>query len=326
VKRLAWLLLFLIPTLAVAQVGAKQSTICFIHGQVTYPNGAMAENVIVRLMPSAGGISQEARTDRSGKFEFPNLSPTRYTVVATLPGYFDSSQDFDMSTQSSGYAPLTLRPKPGMENQAPSGVLAVLPSDMPEGAKNEFNEGYNIVTSGKDIGKAIPHFKKVTETYPKYAPAYLMLGTTYIRTDKPDDAVAPLQKAIELDPKSVDAYTVLGTIYNGQKKFPDAEQNLSKAVELAPTSYDAHYQLGRTFLAEQKAPEAQQHFDAALKSNPNSAEAHIMMGNTMLRLRNAEGALKEYEQGVKLDPKGPLAEPAKQMIGKIQTALAAQKK
>ncbi|HVZ15920.1 MAG TPA: tetratricopeptide repeat protein, partial [Terriglobales bacterium] len=241
--------------------------------------------------------------------------------------YMDASADFDMSIMASAYAPLTLRPKPGTEgNQPVSGLLAVLPSDMPENAKSEFNEGYNIVASGKDLEKAIPHFKKVTDAYPKYAPAYLLLGTAYVRTDKPDDAITPLQKAIELDPKSSDAYTVLGTVYVGQKKFPNAEQSLSKAVELAPTSFDAQYQLGRTYFAEQKWPEAQQHLAAALQSNPNSAEAHIQMGNTMLRLRNAEGALKEYQEGVRLDPKGPMAEPAKQMIGKIQTALAAQKK
>ncbi|MGZ4788321.1 MAG: tetratricopeptide repeat protein, partial [Terriglobales bacterium] len=93
-----------------------------------------------------------------------------------------------------------------------------------------------------------------------------------------------------------------------------------------PASFDAQYQLGRAFYYQRKASDAHQHFQAALQLNPDSAEAHIMMGNTMLRLRNAEAALKEYQEGVKLDPKGPMAEPAKQMIGKIQTALASQKK
>jgi tetratricopeptide (TPR) repeat protein len=328
VKRFVWLVILLIPNFLFGQARGKEGVVMTtIHGQVTYSDGRPArEGIQVQLSPSAGGISQEVQTDRTGKFDFQGLSPTRYTVRVHMPGFLDDEQSFDMSIVSSAYANLRLRPVPGSESVAPSGILAVLPSDMPESAKSEFNEGYNIVTSGKDLGKAVPHFKKAIEIYPKYAPAYLLLGTAYLRTDKADDAIPQLQKAIELDPKSADAYTLLGEIYNVQKKFPDAEQNLMKAVELAPTSFDAQYQLGRTCLAEQKAPEAQQHLEAALRANPNSSEAHIMMGNTMLRLRNAEAALKEYQEGVRLDPKGPMAEPAKQMIGKIQTALAAQKK
>jgi Flp pilus assembly protein TadD len=328
VKQLLFVIFVVGSTLSFGQARAKDGvTVSQIRGVVSYPNGTPVENAIVRLMPSAGGISQEVRTDKSGKFEFPSLSPTRYTVEASFPGFYNATQDFDMSIMASGYAPLSLRPKPGTEPAGPpSGMIAALPSEMPDAAKSEFNEGYNIFTSGKDIAKAVPHFKKAVELYPKYAPSYLLLGTAYLRTDKPDDAIPQLQKAIELDAKSADAYTVLGEIYNVQKKFPEAEQNLTKAVELSPTSFDAQYQLGRTYLAEQKAPEAQQHLEAALRANPKSAEAHIIMGNTMLRLRNAEAALKEYEEGVRLDPKGPMAEPAKQMIGKIQTALAAQKK
>jgi tetratricopeptide (TPR) repeat protein len=328
VKRLLGLAVLFIPLFSFGQLSDKQGVvICVIHGRVNYANGSPVEGALVQLMPSAGGISQEAQTDKTGKFEFPGLSPSRYTVTVSMPGFMDSSNDFDMSITSSNYDMVTLRPKLGAAGAAPpSGVLAVLPADMPEAAKNEFNDGYNIVTSGKDLGKAIPHFKKVIETYPNYAPTYLLLGTAYVRTDKNDDAVGPLQKAIELDPKSADAYTVLGEVYNEQKKFPDAEKELVKAIELSPASFDAQYQLGRADFAEQKFPEAHDHLEAALKANPNSADAHIMMGNAMLRLRNAEGALQEYQQGVKLDPKGPMAGPANQMIARIQTALATQKK
>jgi predicted Zn-dependent protease len=319
--------IFLCSLYATAQTRGKDTLLSQVRGQVFLPNGRPAgPGIQIQLLPGSGGVSQEVQTDSTGKFMFQALSPVRYTIRAHMTGFLDATEEFDMSVEASHYSHLTLRPDGAVSPAPPAGIVSVLPSDMPDSAKAEFNAGYEIVATGKDLGKAIPHLKKVTDSYPKYAPAYLLLGTAYARTDRLDDAIAPLQKAIQLDPKSADAYTVLGGIYNGQKKFPEAEQNLTKAVELAPTSFDAQYQLGRAYLAEQKAAEAQQHLDAALKTNPNSAEAHILMGNTMLRLRNAEGALKEYQEGVRLDPKGPMAEPAKQMIGKIQTALAAQKK
>lgn len=328
-KRILFLaVLLLIPTFIAAQVGPKEGVVMTqIRGQVFYPDGRPASDGIrVVLEPSAGG-ERETQTDKQGKFVFESLSPTRYTVRVSMPGYMPATQSFDMSIMSSAYATLTMRPIPGAAtNVPPSGVLSVLPSDMPESAKSEFNAGYTIITSGKDYGKAIPHFKKVVEEYPKYAPAYMLLGTAYAESGKDNEAIGPLTKAIELDPKLGDSYTVLGKVYNKEKKYPEAEQNLKKAVELTPTSYDAQYELGRALFFQQKAPEAQPHAEAALKANPNSAPAHVLMGNIFLRQRNAEGALKEYQEAVRLDPKGPMAEPTKQMIDKIQTALKASKK
>ena len=320
-------LLLVASVCATAQVGGKDSFVSQVRGQVFLENGRPAgQGIQVQLMPGSGGVSQEAQTDSSGKFFFAGLAPVRYTIRVHMTGFNDATEEFDMSVESSHYSHLTLRSTGDSSAAPPSGIVAVLPSDMPETAKTEFNAGYQVIVSGKDFGKAIPHLKKTVEAYSRYAPAYLLLGTAYARTDKLDDAIPALQKAIELDPKSADAYTVLGGIYNGQKKFPEAEQNLTKAVELAPNSFDAQYQLGRALYYEQKAPEAQQHLQAALQADPNSAEAHIYMGNVQLRLRNADGALKEFQEGVRLGPKGPMAEPARQMISKIQTALAAQRK
>jgi len=321
----------LLSTAAAAQLGQKSYTILEIHGQVLYQNGRPAgQGIQVQLLAGSGGVSQELQTDSTGKFSFPSISPVHYTIRAHMPGYIDAmSEDLDMSMGSSQYVTLTLRPDPNAPNVPPEGaasMIAALPADMPESAKSEYSTGYNIVTSGQDVGKAIPHFQKVIAAYPNYARTYLLLGTAYVQTNKNDDAITTLQKAVAIDPKLTDAYTVLGTVLNAEKKFPDAEQSLSKAVELDPASYDAQYQLGRALYFQQKAPEAQTHLEAAMKSNPNSSEAHIMMGNVMLRLRNAEGALKEYQQGVQLDPKGPMSEGARQMIARIQAALSAQKK
>lgn len=298
-----------------------------IRGQVFYSNGRPAgEGIRVTLELSAGG-ERETQTDRQGKFTFEGLSPVRYAVRISMPGYQAAQQTFDMSVMSSAYATLTLREVPGAATNAPpSGILSVLPSDMPDSAKTEFNAGYVIIASGKDPAKAIPHFKKVTEAYPKYAPAYMLLGTAYAGSGNDGDAIGSLQKAIELDPKLGDSYTVLGKIYNQQKRFAEAEQNLSRAVVLTPTSYDAHYELGRALFFQQRAPEAQPHAEAALKTNPNSAPAHVLLGNIMLRERNAEGALKEYQEALRLDPKGPMANQTKQIVDKIQTALKASKK
>jgi tetratricopeptide (TPR) repeat protein len=289
--------------------------------------------VRVQLMPGSGGVSQDVQTDSTGKFQFAGLAPIRYTIVAQMPGYGDVSEEFDMSVQPSHYSHLTLRRlatggpdvPPNVPPDGAASMTSALPADMPGGAKREFNDGYNIFTGGKDLAKSIPHFRKVTELYPSYAPAYLLLGTACARTGKEKEAISPLRKAIELDPKQPDAYAVLGGIYNSEKQFAEAEPLLQKGVELDRSSYEAEYQLGRALYFEQKPADAQPHLEAALKLNPRSAEAHIMLANVMLRQRDAAASLKEYEQGVELDPKGPMSDGARQMIVRIQTALAQKK-
>jgi Flp pilus assembly protein TadD len=312
---------------ALPQARGKEGLIMTqIKGQVFLSDGRPAGEGIQILLEPSGGGTREMQTDRQGKFTFESLSPTRYTVRAHMPGFIDVSQSFDMSVMSSAYATLTLRAV-SRESSAPAaGVVSVLPSDMPDALKAEFNAGYNIIVSGKDLGKAVPHFKKVIEHYQTYAPAYMLLGTAYVESGKDSDAIGPLQKAIELDPKLSDSYSVLGKIYNKQKKYSEAEQNLNKAVELAPGSYDAQYELGRALFFLQKTPEAHPHADAALKANPKSPEAHLLMGNIMLRERNAEGALAEYHEALRLNPKGPMSGPTNEMVTKIENALKQSKK
>ena len=319
----AWLIFASLSSFA--QENQVRRDVLQIRGQVFYKDGRPAGlGIQVQLMPGSGGVSQDVQTDSTGKFFFPSVSPVLYTVRVHMPGFLDDSKVIDMSITPSALVNLTLFPDPREANRPPAGLVAVLPADMPGSAQDEFNDAYNMVAAGKDFDRAIPHLKKAISAYPKYAPAYLLLGTAYLRTDKVDDAISTLEKAVEIDPKSVDAYMLLGEIFHSRKKYPEAEQNLVKAVALTPTSFDAQYLLGRACFYQHKIAEAQLHFEAALQANPHSAEAHIMLGNVMLRLRNAEGALKEYQEGVQLDPKGPMAESAHQMVLRIQAALAGQ--
>jgi Tfp pilus assembly protein PilF len=75
----------------------------------------------------------------------------------------------------------------------------------------------------------------------------------------------------------------------------------------------------------QRTPEAEVHLKKAISLNKDSVEAHLMLGNVFLRERNNEGALAEYKEALRLDPKGPLAEPTRQMVAKIETSLKAGK-
>jgi tetratricopeptide (TPR) repeat protein len=313
---------FLSLVVAVSALSQSQTNRS-INGEVKLSNGSMApQGLYVVLESDASGGFVTTQTDSRGKFSFNGLAPVRYRVRVRGAGYEEATEEIDLSTMPFGLLRFTLKAKAGTESSvAPiTGAIAALPSDMPADAQKEYNEAFDAFQAGK-FEKSIPHFKKSADKYPKYPQTFYYLGGAYASTGNFEDATKALQKSLELNDKSPETYIALGTCQFQQKQFPEAEQTLNKAVELSPGSFDAQYQLARAQLVQNKVPDSQQHLDAALKLNANSAEAHILMGNVMLKMRNPEGALKEYQEGVRLNPKGPMAEPTKAMIAKIEAAL-----
>ena len=53
------------------------------------------------------------------------------------------------------------------------------------------------------------------------------------------------------------------------------------------------------------------------------AAVHVLLGNILLRKRDARGALQEFNEYLKLDPQGPFAPAAREMVARIEKALAA---
>jgi len=314
-----------------AQMHVPPPTIAkVINGEVKLPDGRSAGiGLYVTLESDMSGGFANTQTDSRGKFSFPGLANQRYRVKVQAPGYEAQAQDVDLSTMSSAYLTFTLKSKNGPSGPEPvSGVATVpnFPGDMPEDAQKEFGAGYEIFSSGKSQSKSISHFKKSAEKYQNYAPTYYYIGAAYAMDGKFDEAVPALEKSIQLNDKSPEAYFALGSIYTKQKKYPEAEKLLTKAVELAPQSADAHIELAKAIMPVlSRTPEAEQHLEKAVALNAKSVEAHILLGNMLLRMRDNDRALREYKEAVRLDPKGPMAEPVKAMIEKIEKQSTASK-
>lgn len=330
--RLVFLLVLLFP-IAVSSQGhpPKTAQSRSIQGEVRLADGRTAEmGLYVVLESDASGGFLTTQTDSRGKFSFTGLAGVRYRVRVRAVGYEEEAQETDLSTIPFAYLRFNLRPKAAAKAAQPiSGVTHAnppFPDDMPDEARKDFLEGFDIFSSGKNQQKSISHFKKSAERYPKFAPTFYYLGAAHAIDEDFDEAIAALQKSIELNEKSPEALIALGAIYNSRKQYADAESFLTRAVGLAPESFDAHKELAKALMPNlQRTPEAELHLRKAVALNTESVEARILLGNVLLRERNAEGALEEYQEAVRLDPKGPMSEPTRQMIAKIETALKARK-
>ena len=308
-----------------AQRGTPNNVPHEIRGQVRLPSGRPAgTGILVSLeMRGGGGAAGQSQTDSQGKFEFMALEPALYEVHIRAPGYQEDYQAADLLSSPHEYLTFVLKPDTSHQQSSPApggSFVSALDAAAPSGARSNVESAQELMTKG-NVGQSLELLKKAVGEYPKYPQAYLLMGVAYSSQQNWDDAEKSLQKAIELDQQKAPAYVALGSVENEKKKYPEAEKYLLKAAELSPDAPDVHSELARTYFALGRWQEADAQMSKAITLRPDDAGQHILMGNIQLRERNAEGALKEFQEALRIDPKGPLAEPTRQMVARIESAL-----
>ncbi len=324
---LAGTLLFPLPGWAqrggAAAAGSGAVRMGTIRGQLRMSDGSFAPiGIAVILSYREGGMVAQTQTDRSGKFSFDQVSPAIYRVQIRAPGYRDiETNDLDLNISPMQYLNYELQPDPNYVGGPAPGVAKPVES-IPSDAREFLESGQKLLEKGSDYAKSIEWFKKALKVYPKYAEAYLMMGLAYRAERNLDDAGAALRKCIEIDGNSAPAYMALGEIQNQQQAYAEAEKALQKAVTLTPDSAAARVELARTYWALGRWQDAELHVAKALALAPDNASAHLIMGNVSLRKRDGQAALLQFREYLRLDPQGAMAPSVREMVGKLEKALA----
>jgi tetratricopeptide (TPR) repeat protein len=294
-----------------------------IRGQLRLADGSPASlGIAVTLSYREGGMVAQTQTDSSGKFSFQQIGPAIYRVQVRAPGYRDiETGDLDLNLNLMQYLNFELQPDPNYIG-APKAVTAMPVETVPRTAREFLESGQKLLESGSDYPKSIEWFKKAIKAYPKYSEAYLMMGLAYRAQHNLDDAGAALRKCIELNPNSAPAYAALGEVQNQKQEYTEAEKSLQKAVALNPTAAPSQVELARAYWALGRWPEAEPHVAKALAVSPDDASAHLIMGNIQLRKRDGAAALQQFREYLRLDPQGSMAPSVRDMVGKLEKALA----
>ena len=95
--------------------------------------------------------------------------------------------------------------------------------------------GNDLFRQGK-YGAAAAEYRKALAARPQSAPILVALGDAYLESDRPRNAVEPLESAARLDPGSARAQLLLGTAYHSLGRKTDASKAYRRFLELEPSS------------------------------------------------------------------------------------------
>lgn len=301
-----------------------------ITGQVRLKGGQPAFNAVVTCDRFSYGLVGQVQTDRNGRFRFAGLMPSKYNITVRLAGYVEEQRTVDLRGDgtklfaSQEYVQFTLTPDGSDATLATTTAPGVVDPKVPAAARKEYEDGLAAVNQGQPE-QAIPHLEKAVSLYADYTEAHLLLGTAYMDTKQWNKAETSLRRAIDINPKSTPAYFTLGEVFLQQKKYGDAEKIIKDGLKIEERSWQGHYALGRLYWEQNDIAKAGREVAKTLQLKPDLAEAHLLGANILLRARKAEDALAEFKEYLRLEPNGKFAVQAKEMVAKIEKALAEQK-
>ena len=326
---LALCFLFALPLYAQGGArGGKQSG-GVIDVQVRFADGRPAPRGIhVRLESAEGGAEADLDTIQGGKCQFLQSTSGVFIVRISERNYKEVSSRVELIASPRAYVTLSLIPlkkEPDPEVSVPPADLAdavsVKDLAIPEPAHLEFSKGEDALRA-KNVDEGVLHLQKAIKLYPDYPQAYRMLGDALVEKQQWPEAETALKKSIELQPDLAPAYFDLGALRNKTKNYPGAEEALKKGLELTPDATAGKYELAKTYWGMGRWQDAAPFAADTVKALPDLAAAHVLLANIRLKLRDAPGALHEYQEYLRIEPQGAMAPQVREMIEKIQKALA----
>jgi serine/threonine-protein kinase len=137
---------------------------------------------------------------------------------------------------------------------------------------------------------------------PNFAPAHVMLGAIYRRTNHLEDAVREYNRALALDPSSADAYTRLANITAATGKQAEAEALHKKAISVRPGDWAPYYALGAFYWARGRYSEAQEFSQRALELAPDNTQVLNNLGAVYVRRYRLGDAVKTLKRSLEIRP------------------------
>jgi tetratricopeptide (TPR) repeat protein len=184
-------------------------------------------------------------------------------------------------------------------------LSAILCTPACASGRSDLKAGYDALRR-HDYEQAIALLTSAIETgdlsRANLALAYHYRGAEYLKTGRPDAAIADLDRAIALEPtKLPTAFSDRGIAYRRKGDFAKAIADYSEAIRLWPDWHDWYLNRGLAFAANGQYQEALADYERTLYYSPGLASAYVARADVFLKQgRNAE-ALADYRTALRQD-------------------------
>jgi tetratricopeptide (TPR) repeat protein len=270
----------------------------------------------VDLTDGNGLVVSSAYTNSSGSFEFSNITPGMYTVVASS-GMAQSSERIEANSWAAMVAlhlPIDNKPQDGVQGQS----VSVAQINVPKKAREEFSKAREALEKEKtDDGTR--HLAKALSIYPNYADALTLRAVLSLNHKDPEAAIADLDQAIKNDPNLAMAYLVMGSALNMQGKFDEAIASLQRGETLAPDSWQAHFEMGKAYVGKEDYSNALGHLQRAQSLAPSEYPViYLLQAQAHIGMKQYPDALAALQSYLQKEPQGPNSAEAHKMLEKTQ--------
>jgi tetratricopeptide (TPR) repeat protein len=186
----------------------------------------------------------------------------------------------------------------------------------------DFEAGMNYFKAGKYV-EAAAEFQALVDNAPEYDYGYFILGYSFLKMNKPEDAVRNFEKAIELNPDKFEYRHGLASAYAATKnqrkvietltaaesvlpeanryqfysmrgfanaslrQWSDAIEDLEEARKIKPTA-NVLNQLGKAYFAMRYNAEAAAAFQESLRIDPNATEIYQLLAESLMNMGAGE--------------------------------------
>ncbi len=130
-------------------------------------------------------------------------------------------------------------------------------------------------------------------------------------------AILLYEEILTIDPKYAAAYINLGTILFHQRSFGLAEELYRRATQADPGYVLAFFDLGNVLDELQRPDESIAAYRQAVALSPRYADAHYNLALAYERKNDRRKALRHWQAYIKLDRSGPWADHARGQIRKL---------
>jgi len=151
----------------------------------------------------------------------------------------------------------------------------------------------NALVESEQIEEAEQALLDTIRALPASGRAHYLLGLTYQRQGKRQEALSELQAALSLNPLlGVNTlYRMIGTLHQDEQDLEAAAGAFLARAELVPNDGAAHRDLGHVYFLQGDDVQSRAEFEVSLLIDPSDVEAYTSLGQLHLRAgRHSEAA------------------------------------